>query len=172
VSAANFATALAFTLQAEGGFVDDPYDPGGPTNQGITLETFRAFGGGGETIGDLQRISPLAVAAIYREHYWQPVRGDELPAGVDLSVFDMGVNAGPRRSIELLQHALGCAVDGDFGPETLARVTEVASATDLIAGLARMQHFYYAGLPGWGRFGKGWQARTLARRAAANALVV
>jgi lysozyme family protein len=172
MSAASFPAALAFTLGAEGGFVDDPYDPGGPTNHGITLETFRAYGGGGETVGDLQRISPLVVAAIYRERYWQPVRGDELPAGVDLSVFDMGVNAGPRRSIELLQRVLGIRTDGEFGPETLARVREVAAATDLIAGLEWMQHFYYVGLPGWGRYGKGWQARTLARRAAANALVV
>lgn len=166
MSATCFPTALAFTLQAEGGFVDDPYDPGGPTNHGITLTTYRDAEGAARTVGDLQRISPDTVAAIYRARYWQPVRGDELPAGVDLSVFDMAVNAGPSRSVKLLQQALGCTEDGELGPETLAAAAGVA-ASALIDSLAEMQKAFYMGLPGWSRYGRGWTARAIARREAA-----
>src|SRR6476659_2950754 len=91
----NFGTCLAFTLKDEGGYSDDPADPGGATNMGITLATYRQW-------ADNPNLAPLQVRdlsertarAIYRSLYWNPLRADALPAGVDLSVFDMGVNAG------------------------------------------------------------------------------
>ena len=91
----NFGTCLAFTLKEEGGYSDDPADPGGATNMGITLATYRQW-------ADNPNLAPLQVRdlsertarAIYRSLYWNPLRADALPAGVDLSVFDMGVNAG------------------------------------------------------------------------------
>jgi hypothetical protein len=89
--AAEFAICLAFTLKAEGGYVDNPADPGAATNLGITLATLRQW----SDDPDLDRAQiedmPLRTArAVCRSRYWNPLQGDALPEGVDLSVFDMG----------------------------------------------------------------------------------
>jgi lysozyme family protein len=91
-------------LREEGGYVDDPADPGGATNMGITLATYREWSDDPH-LGDLQvnEMTPKTARAIYRSLYWSPLRADALPPGVDLSVFDMGVNAGIWRSTRLLQ---------------------------------------------------------------------
>jgi lysozyme family protein len=87
-----FESCLAFTLRQEGGYVDDPADPGGATNMGITLATYREWSDDPH-LGDVQvRDMTLKTAgAIYRSLYWNQLRADALPPGVDLSVFDMGV---------------------------------------------------------------------------------
>src|SRR5918993_1315879 len=114
-----FDPCLTFTLTQEGGYVDDPADPGGATNMGITLATLRHWDHE-PTLGpaDVQDMTRQIAAAIYRTLYWNALRGDSLPAGVDLSTFDFGVNAGTRRSAELLQQVLGLPpgqVDGAVG---------------------------------------------------------
>ena len=115
---------LAFTLREEGGFVDDPRDPGGATNMGITLATLRVWRDDKQL--DVAAIEDLTVAdatTIYGADFWNRARCDALPAGVDLLVFDHGVNAGTIRSAKLLQQTLGFApadVDGSIGPDTLA----------------------------------------------------
>src|SRR5437660_7856650 len=118
-----FEVCLAFTLRAEGGYVDDPADPGGATNMGITLATFRQWSDDAELgPAQVQDMTERTARAIYRSLYWNPLRADALPAGVDLSVFDMGVNAGIWGSARLLQRALGFTGedgDGSIGPETL-----------------------------------------------------
>jgi lysozyme family protein len=85
----NFDTCLAFTLKEEGGYSDDPADPGGATNMGITLATYRQWSDN-PSLGALQvqDLSERTARAIYRSLYWNPLRADALPAGVDLSVFD------------------------------------------------------------------------------------
>src|SRR5215213_8289929 len=105
-----FDTCVAFTLREEGGYVDDPADPGGATNMGITLATLRAWTHE-PALGPVQvrGMSRAEAAAIYRAMYWSPLHGAALPSGVDLSVCDFGVNAGMRRSAVLLQEALGFA---------------------------------------------------------------
>ena len=102
---ANFTTCLTFTLQAEGGFVDNPADPGGATNMGITLATYRTYADAPSAgVMQIQDLSRDEASSIYRTLYWNPIRGDSLPAGVDLSVFDFGVNAGiSSRSFQLAQ---------------------------------------------------------------------
>jgi len=91
----NFDTCLAFTLKEEGGYSDNPADPGGATNMGITLATYRQWADN-PTLGpvQVQDMTERTATAIYRSLYWNPLRADALAAGVDLSVFDMGVNAG------------------------------------------------------------------------------
>ena len=97
-----FDACLAFTLVQEGGSVDDPADPGGATNMGITLATLRHWDHD-PALGpvDVQDMTRQTAAAIYRALYWNALRAGSLPAGVDLSTFDFGVNAGTRRSAEL-----------------------------------------------------------------------
>src|SRR6516165_6284529 len=91
----NFDTCLAFTLKEEGGYSDNPADPGGATNMGITLATYRQWSDN-PNLGpvQVQDMTERTARAIYRSLYWNPLRADALPVGVDLSVFDMGVNAG------------------------------------------------------------------------------
>ncbi len=167
-----FAACLAFTLAQEGGNVDDPYDPGGATNMGITLATYRAWDHD-PALGpaNVQAMTEQTAAAIYGALYWNALQGPSLPPGVDLSAFDFGVNAGTRRSAELLQEAVGCdPVDGCVGPETL-RATLKADAAAVIDGLAERQAAFYRGLAEFDRYGQGWLDRTERRRQAAHAML-
>jgi lysozyme family protein len=169
-----FDTCLTFTLREEGGYVDDPADPGGATNMGITLATLRQWSDD-QDLGPAQveDITQRTAKAIYRSLYWNPLRADALPVGVDLSVFDMGVNAGIWRSARLLQAALGFTgdeVDGCVGPETLAAVTK-CNPRSLVDDLAARQAAYYRGLADFPTFGTGWLNRTQARQLAALAMI-
>src|SRR5262252_7431800 len=169
-----FDICLAFTLHEEGGYVDDPSDPGGATNMGITLANYRQWSDD-PNLGDVQvkDLTPKTARAIYRSLYWNPLRADALAAGIDLSVFDMGVNAGIWRSARLLQQALGFTseeVDGCVGPETLAAAVK-CNARSLVDDLAERQAAYYRGLADFQTFGTGWLNRTEARRRAALAMI-
>ena len=169
-----FGRCLAFTLRQEGGYVDDPADPGGATNMGITLVTYREWSDDPH-LGDLQvkDMTQKTAGAIYRSLYWNRLRADALPPGVDLSVFDMGVNAGIWRSARLLQQALGFTgeeVDGAIGPETLAAVDKFDPRT-LVNNLADRQTAYYRSLANFRIFGTGWLRRTKARHDAALAMI-
>jgi hypothetical protein len=118
-----FDTCLAFALREEGGYVDNPADPGGATNMGITLATYREWSDNPDLgAAQVQDMTRRTAEAIYRSSYWNPLCADALPQGVDLSVFDRGVNAGIWRSARLLQRAIGFTgdeVDGCIGPKTL-----------------------------------------------------
>jgi lysozyme family protein len=169
-----FDICLAFTLREEGGYVDDPSDPGGATNMGITLATYRQWSDD-PNLGDVQvkDMTPKTARAIYRSLYWNPLRADALPPGVDLSVFDMGVNAGIWRSARLLQQALGFPgdeVDGSIGPETLAAAGRFDERS-LVNGLADRQAAFYRSLADFPIFGAGWLNRTGARRDAALTMI-
>ena len=169
-----FAICLAFTLKAEGGFVDNPADPGGATNMGITLATLREWSEDPDLgLAQIEDLPLRTARAIYRSQYWNPLQSDALPKGVDLSVFDMGVNAGIWRSARLLQRALGFTgeeVDGCVGPETLAAAAK-ADPGSLIDDLAERQSAYYHGLADFATFGVGWLRRTDERRRAAIAMI-
>ena len=169
MTAINFRACLSFTLQEEGGFVDNPRDPGGATNKGITLTTFRRYDPGA-TVDDLREIGDAMVAGIYAKGYWVPVDGDSLPSGIDLAVFDFGVNAGPGTAIRLLQRAVGVADDGILGPISMAAINAAVPA-DVISALGRLQMQHYQELDDWPTFGDGWTARTARRTKAALALV-
>lgn len=169
-------SCFRFTLSAEGGFVDNPDDPGGATNKGVTLATLTAWrtqeGLDPPTVDDLRALSDDEAMAIWGANYWNKVRGDDLPAGVDLMVSDFGFNAGTKRSAVLLQQALGLHggdVDGWIGPQTLGMLSGL-SAFRLIADLATRQALYYRSLAGFATFGHGWINRTDHRRASAVAL--
>ena len=170
----DFVTCLAFTLRAEGGYVDNPDDPGAATNMGITLATYRTWSDDPAAgIPQIKDMTRRVARAIYRAVYWNPLRADALPAGIDLSVFDFGVNAGTWRSARLLQRALGFTgdeVDGCIGPETLGAAGK-ADARTLIESLSSRQADYYRSLAEFPIFGQGWLNRTEARREAALAML-
>lgn len=156
-----FEAALDRVLIQEGGFVNHPDDPGGATNLGITRRTLSQARGLPASAEDVRRLTRAEAASIYRRLYWNAVRGDELPPGIGLAVFDMAVHSGPSRSVRLLQEALGITTDGIIGPQTLAAVQAV-DAADLVRRLSRARLGFLSRLPGWSVFGRGWRRRVLA----------
>lgn len=159
----SFPKALAAALRSEGGYVNHPKDPGGPTNQGITIGTLKRLGidvdGDGDTdLVDLKSLRPSHVSRVYREFYWDTVKGDLLPAGVDYAMFDYAINSGPSRAIKDLQRVLKVPVDGDMGPVTLNAVLKADKAF-VINALCDRRMAFLRGLKTWGTFGKGWSNR-------------
>lgn len=166
----NFASCLRLTLTYEGGYVDDPRDPGGATNFGITLATYSNWLGHQATKGQLRTIQSAVVEAIYRQKYWDAVRGDDLPAGLDLVAFDGAVNSGPSRGAKWLQAGLGVTADGAIGPLTLAAAAKADRAEVVRAACDARLHFLQ-NLSTWKTFGRGWAARVAKVRTAALAMV-
>ncbi|TIS04249.1 MAG: N-acetylmuramidase, partial [Mesorhizobium sp.] len=129
--------ALARVLVHEGGYVNHPADPGGPTNKGVTQRIYDAYRKGkGLATRSVKGITSLEVFDIYDRQYWDAVKADQLPAGVDYVVFDGAVNSGPGQSIKWLQGALGPlykgSIDGVMGVGTLAAVSAVNNYDALI----------------------------------------
>lgn len=154
----NFDKALQLVLKHEGGFVNHPLDPGGATNKGVTLQTFRRFFGAAKTVDDLHAITAGQLAHVYRSGYWDKCCCDQLPGGVDYAVFDVAVNSGPGRAAEFLQAAVGAAQDGAIGPNTLDLVAAREPAT-LINAVCDRRLAFLQGLGTFGVFGKGWTRR-------------
>lgn len=154
----NFARALKLVLAHEGGWSDHPRDPGGATMKGVTLATFRRYIDKSATKDDLRRITDEQIAQVYRRHYWNAVKGDELPSGVDYAVFDFAVNSGPGRAIRYLQAAVDTKVDGILGAGTLAAV-KAKHPKAVISELCDDRMRFLQGLKTWGTFGKGWTRR-------------
>jgi lysozyme family protein len=165
---ANFDTALDWVLAHEGGFVNHPKDPGGATNRGVTQ---RVYDGYRERKG-LARRSVRAIAAeevreIYWAQYWNAVRGDDLPSGLDYAVFDYAVNSGPRRAAMDLQRELGVKVDGVIGQVTLAAISRV-DVFDLIVRLCERRMRFLRALKHWKTFGRGWTRRVMGQHEGAQ----
>lgn len=157
-----FARALPILLEQEGGYVNHPQDPGGRTNLGVTQRVWEAWTGTKASESVMRGLTVDDVAPLYRKNYWDAVKGDELPAGVALSVFDFGVNAGPARAARYLQITVGAFPDGKIGPETLAKVkeyTERESQAALVREYAQHRRDYYRRLKTFPTFGRGWLRR-------------
>jgi len=162
---AAFEWSLARTLEFEGGYTDDPFDPGGPTNKGITLATLAAFKG--EVLdrasrerlkAELRTLPDATVARIYRDRYWRPARCADLPAGLAHFHFDASVNQGVGGAARMLQAALGVTVDGAIGPLTLGAAARLPVAVTL-ARYAEVRRARYRSLQHFWRFGRGWLSR-------------
>ena len=157
-TADNFDHCVAVTLAYEGGFSDNPADPGGATNFGITERTLEAFLGHPVTADDVRGMSSGTAIEIYRANYWNQMRCSDLPAGVDLMVFDFGVNSGPATAIKALQELVGVTPDGAIGRLTLGAVAGASAAT-LVSGLAEARMAYLRRLASFADFGHGWTRR-------------
>jgi uncharacterized protein (TIGR02594 family) len=165
IADAAFEHALAHVLEMEGGWADDPYDPGGPTNFGITLTTYADDKGVALTAenfaqlkSELRSIRRDTVRRIYRDRYWVPAACPVMPPALAFFHFDAAVNHGVLGAARLLQGAVGAAIDGEIGPETLGKgaARPVPDALDLYADVRRR---HYRSLSTFWRFGNGWLAR-------------
>ena len=162
---ANFDAWLEAVLKHEGGYVNHPDDPGGATNKGITIGTLKRLGidvdGDGDSdLADLKALRRSDVARVYRLFYWDAVKGDQLPSGVDVVVADFAVNSGPSRAAKHLQRALGVTEDGDIGPKTLATIATF-NTIRLIDAVSSSRMKFLRGLKTFKTFGKGWTRRVM-----------
>ena len=152
----NFKECLDLVLKSEGGWVNNPNDPGGETNLGVTKRVWEEYVG--HPVTTMKNLTPADVTPLYEQKYWRPCYGEVLPRGLDFVVFSMGVNAGPGRSIKLLQQSIGCVPDGVIGPRTRELISSSNGAT-LIAKFSETRREYYRSLKTFPIFGKGWLAR-------------
>lgn len=139
MSADCYAESIRRLLESEGGYVNHPSDPGGPTNFGITLGDDRKYVKADASAADIRAMDVDEAKASYRAKYWGAMRGDELPAGVDYCVFDYAVNSGTGRAPTVLQRVLGISVTGWMDDATVAaaRGREACSASMSAAARAR-----------------------------------
>jgi len=154
----NFDDALKAILKHEGGFVNHPKDPGGMTNLGVTKKVWEAWVGHAVDEKAMRALTPEVVGPMYKKKYWDAVKADDLPAGLDYLMFDFAINAGPNRAIKTMQKAIGTNPDGAIGPKTMAAL-KAADPTDLIAKFSIEKELFYKALPTFATFGKGWLRR-------------
>ena len=166
----NFDASLKMLLKHEGGFVNHPKDPGGMTNLGVTRATYEQYLGRAVSEAEMRALTPDNVGPLYKRLYWDKVRADDLPAGLDHAVFDMAVNSGPARAAKFLQRIVGVPEDGAIGPKTLAAVAAHDPA-DLIADFCQLRLNFLMNLPTWSTFGKGWGRRVAEVESQAQELV-
>jgi lysozyme family protein len=173
MAAGNKATALKLVLAFEGGLVNNPKDPGGKTNKGITQAVYDAWRKNRLLIQrDVSLIDDSEVAAIYDAQYWDRVKGDALPSGLDYAVFDYAVNSGADRAVEDLQRTINAnatyygvsaslAVDGEIGESTMAAIAMACrkDADGLIIAYCDRRLAFLKTLKAFGTFGKGWTRR-------------
>jgi lysozyme family protein len=169
----SYANALRLVLGYEGGKVNNPADPGGRTNKGITQRVYTAYRARkGLPNRSVYEMEDHECAEIYKTQYADAVLFDRLPAGVDLVVFDGAVNSGPVQSVKWLQAALGVAVDGHIGQATLNAATSCDNIPKLIDAVCDKRLAFMKALKTWKTFGKGWSARVAHVRVSAKALIV
>lgn len=150
----NCERSIKFSLSFEGGYVNHPKDPGGPTNLGITIATLSLYLQRRATVADVRGLRLADAINIYDGKYWTAIGADALPGGVDLLAFDIAVNSGVGRALRWLDETDG------LGPR--ARVE----------ALHKRRIGFWRGLTKlWPVFGKGWTRRETAAHAAALALV-
>jgi lysozyme family protein len=154
----NWEDALAHVLKHEGGYVNHKDDPGGMTNLGVTKRVWEEWTGKRVSEADMRALTPELVAPMYKKKYWDVVRGDDLPTGVDLCVFDAAVNAGAGRASKFLQQAVGVTADGQIGPKTISAVT-AKPADEIIEAFCALREAHYKSLSTFDTFGKGWMRR-------------
>ena len=154
----NFPASFRHLLKHEGGFVNHPSDPGGMTNLGVTKKAWEEYVGHTVDEATMRGLTQETVAPFYKARYWDKVKGDDLPAGVDHAVFDYAVNSGTGRAAKALQAAVGAPSDGAIGPKTLAAVA-AADPEEIVEAICRSRLSFLQALPTFGTFGKGWTRR-------------
>lgn len=163
MASSKFLSSLPFILRWEGGFVDHPSDPGGRTNRGVTQKVYDQYRlRQGQPARDVKDITDEEVRDVYEAGYWMAAQCEALDTPLHLVHFDTSVNMGVNRAIKFLQTAVGCGVDGDFGPGTHAAVAACDQGAAVIRYCNTREAFYKRivdNKPSQSVFLKGWMNR-------------
>jgi lysozyme family protein len=166
----SYPTAIKGVLAHEGGYTNHPADPGGPTNWGITIHDARMYWKSDASAADVKAM-PLSVAQdIYKKRYWDAQRCDELPAGLDYSIFDYGVNSGIGRSGKVLRRVLGLPDNTSVVTQAVLDAVAKRDPKELIAAVNDERLRFLKALKTWPVFGTGWGRRVTEVRALSLAL--
>ena len=168
-----YADSLRRLLVSEGGYSNHPADPGGPTNFGITIIDYRKYVKPDATAADVRGMKADQAKAIYRSKYWDAMRCDELPAGLDYAAFDYGVNSGIGRAGKVLRRMLHLPDNTSTITDEVISAARAADAKATIAALCDERLAFLKGLSTWPVFGRGWgrvaEVRTAALAMAGDA---
>lgn len=159
----NFDACLKETLFEEGGFSNNPHDPGGMTNLGVTKAAWEEYVGHTVDEAAMRALNYDRVSPFYKIKYWNPLHCDQWPAGLDMCMFDFGMNAGLGHAAKILQKVVGATPDGLIGQGTTNKVNDYISAhgiKSLINTFQTERAEYYKQCHGFPEFGRGWLKRT------------
>ena len=151
----NFDKAFDFVMKSEGGYVNNPKDPGGETNLGVTKAAWSTWPKRPIQSGEMAKLQLSDVKPFYKALYWDKAYCPQLPTGLDYCLFDAAVNMGVGQAIRLLQKSLGCVPDGVIGPNTMKAIND-AKPEDLIDKFSAQKEMFYRSLATFNVFGKGW----------------
>jgi lysozyme family protein len=145
----DFDKAFEHVIGIEGGYTNDPKDPGGETKYGISKRAY--------PLEDIKNMNIERAKLFYRMDYWNKIKGDELPYPLNMFVFDAAVNQGVDPAIDMLQKTLGVARDGILGSETIkaAQESRGQAMTMYLADRA----LRYTGTRNFDQYGRGWLRR-------------
>jgi lysozyme family protein len=171
----NFERCMIVVEKWEGNFDNDPDDPGGPTNMGVTQADLARARGHAVSVDDVRNLSRAEAREIFRTYYWNPIRGDELPLPVAQMCLDSAILRGVGRATKDMQQALNecggsLAVDGQIGPGTISRAAMVDGKM-FVSAFANIAEAYLRSRPGFPKYGKGWLNRLNDVRATAFSMV-
>ena len=154
----NWDDSFKMVLKHEGGFVNHPKDPGGMTNLGVTRSAWQAYLNRDVTEAEMRALTPEAVKPFYKAMYWDKMRCDDLPSGVDYAAYDFAVNSGVGRSAKFLQRIAGVADDGAIGQKSLTAICAINPA-DVVHSLCDKRLEFLKSLSNFATFGRGWEDR-------------
>lgn len=155
----NEERSMMLIFHHEQGFVDNPKDPGGATNFGVTIKTLSAARGRSASVEDVRNLTKSEARLILSNSYYRPVRFAELPSGLDHAVADFAVNSGPARAVKELQRVLGVTADAIVGPKTIRAAQAVNDIEGLIERYCIARLAFVKGLKTFKTFGRGWTRR-------------
>jgi len=147
----NFDTAFTRLIDSEGGYTNNPADPGGETKFGISKRAYPHL--------DIANLTLEQAKAIYKTDYWNKALCPSFPDPLRFQLFDTAVNSGPRQAVVLLQRGLGVADDGVAGPKTFEAISKINNVPALTIRFIAARLKFMTGLPGWEHFGRGWARR-------------
>ena len=154
----NWDKCFQLVLKSEGGYVNNPKDPGGMTNLGVTKRVWEEYVGREVDEAEMRALTPDLVKPLYKKNYWDKIRGDDLPDGVDYAAYDLAVNSGTGRAAKYLQQIAAVPADGVIGPKSMEAI-KACPADEMVDALCDMRLDFLQKLPTWGTFGKGWGRR-------------
>jgi lysozyme family protein len=168
----NEKMCLAKVLRHEGGYSNHPKDPGGATMKGVIQRVYDAFRKEkGLPVRSVKSITEDEIAAIYDKNYWDKIRGDDLPSGVDYCIFDGAVNSGPGQATKWAQRAVKVGVDGVMGQVTVDAI-KVRNPREVIDNICDQRLAFLRRLDHYPTFKKGWEARVADVRKIAKQMTV
>lgn len=147
----NFNNVMTQIFQHEGGYVNDPRDAGGETNMGISKRA--------HPMVDIKNLTRSTAKTLYRRDYWEPVRGGQMPDGLDLVAMDGAVNSGVSRGSKWVQKGLGVKMDGKIGPKTVEAASSDLGGVGVIQRACAARMGFLRGLKVWSVYKGGWSTR-------------